>query len=199
MQISYIKKEDLRYISDIWHKSFKYNFFTLLGKNFIFEYLKIAYNINKNKLFKVTQKKKLKGFIIYGNDFNINKIFIKKFIFLIIFIIVKKILQLGLFKAHHIIKMIFYYKNQNNFKYLSDNKLELITICVEKKKGLGTSLLKYSLRKIFNENKLIDRIYVKTAFPSKKTSKFYKKNGFKFYKKTFNSKWQILSLPRRTK
>ena len=57
MQISYIKKEDLRYISDIWHKSFKYNFFTLLGKNFIFEYLKIAYNINKNKLFKVTQKK----------------------------------------------------------------------------------------------------------------------------------------------
>ena len=65
--------------------------------------------------------------------------------------------------------------------------------------GLGTSLLKFSLKKIFKENKLIDIIYVKTAFPSKKTSKFYEKNGFKFYKKTFNSKWQILSLSRATK
>ena len=199
MKISQIEKKDLRYISEVWYKSFKYNFLTLLGKDFIFEYLKIVYSINKKKLFKVTQKKKLKGFVIYGNDFNINKIFIKKFIFLIIFEIIKKILQLRLFKAHYIIKMIFYFINRNNFKHLSENKLELITICVEKKMGLGTSLLKFSLKKIFKENKLIDIIYVKTAFPSKKTSKFYEKNGFKFYKKTFNSKWQILSLSRATK
>ena len=72
MKISHIEKKDLRYISEVWYKSFKYNFLTLLGKNFIFEYLKIVYNINKRKLFKITQKKKLKGFVIYGNDFNIN-------------------------------------------------------------------------------------------------------------------------------
>ena len=149
MKISHIEKKDLRYISEVWYKSFKYNFLTLLGKNFIFEYLKIVYNINKRKLFKITQKKKLKGFVIYGNDFNNNKIFIKKFIFLIIFVIIKKILQLRLFKAHYIIKMIFYFTNQNNFKHLSENKLELITICVEKKNGIGYKFIKVLAKKNF--------------------------------------------------
>ena len=136
--------------------------------------------------------------MIYGNDFTVNRIFIKKYFFFIILIITKKVLQLGFFKAAYIFKMIFYYTNQNNFTHLNNNRLELITICAEKKKGLGTSLLRYSLKKIFNENKLIDKVYVKTAFPSKKTTKFYEKNGFKFYKKTFNSNWQILSLSKKT-
>ena len=43
------------------------------------------------------------------------------------------------------------------------------------------------------KNPSVNKIYVKTAYPSKKTYRFYKKNGFKFYKITFNSKWQILS------
>ena len=45
--------------------------------------------------------------------------------------------------------MIFYFTNQNNFKHLSENKLELITICVEKKNGIGYKFIKVLAKKNF--------------------------------------------------
>jgi len=92
----------------------------------------------------------------------------------------------------YIFQILLYLQNKNNFKHISKNSLELITICVEKKRGLGTTLLRHSINQVL-KNQSVKKIYVKTAYPSKKTFRFYKKNGFKFYKITFNSKWQILS------
>lgn len=196
MTISFIEKKDLKFISDLWFKSFDYNFYTMIGKNFILEYLKIAFKINKKYLFKISKNKKIVGFVIYGNDFLINRILIKKYFFLIIYTIIKKFILFKVLRAIYLINIVCYFKRKNNFSHLSKKKIELIIICINKKKirtGLGKNLLRYSIKSIFNKE-FIKKIYVKTAYPSKKTEKFYKNIGFKFYKKTFNEKWQLLSL-----
>ena len=195
MNVSHVKRYELSSIADIWFKSFKYNFYSIIGKIVVLEYLKIAFRDNKKYFFKITQNNKIRGFIIYGNDFSINKKLIKIYFLNIISSIIKNIFFLKFFRVIYIFQILLYFQNKNNFKHISRNSLELITICVEKKKGLGTTLLRYSMNRILKKRS-IKKIYVKTAYPSKKTYKFYKKNGFKFYKITLNSKWQILSFSR---
>ena len=192
MNVSYVKRYELSNIADMWFKSFKYNFYSIIGKNLVLEYLKIAFEANKKYFFKITYKNKISGFIVYGNDFIINQKLFKIFFLSIIVAIIKNIFFLKFFRVIYIFQILFYLQNKNNFKHISKNSLELITICVEKKRGLGTTLLRYSIQQVL-KNPSVNKIYVKTAYPSKKTYRFYKKNGFKFYKITINSKWQILS------
>ena len=192
MNVSYVKRYELSNIADIWFKSFKYNFYSIIGRNIVLEYLKIAFGDNKKYFFKITYNNKISGFIVYGNDFIINQKLFKIFFLSIIGAIIKNIFFLKFFRVIYIFQILFYLQNKNNFKHISKNSLELITICVDKKRGLGTTLLRYSIQQVL-KNPSVNKIYVKTAYPSKKTYRFYKKNGFKFYKITFNSKWQILS------
>jgi len=196
MNVSQAEQEDLKYISELWFRSFKYNFYTILGKDFILNYLIIAYTRNQKFFFKLAQNNKIRGFVIYGDDFLINKIFMKKNFVSIFLIIIKNLFLLKIFKAFYLIQIIFYFMNKNNFTHLAINKIELIIICIDGykiRKGLGRKLLRHSINKIFKTS-YIKKIYVKTAYPSKKTVKFYINSGFKFYKKTFYNKWQLLSL-----
>ena len=112
MNVSYIKEKDLKYISELWFKSFQYNFYTIIGKNFILKYLEISYVLNKKYLFKITQNNQIKGFIIYGNDFFSNKVFIKKYFFSIIFTILKKFFSFEIFKTIYLIKICLKYDSQ---------------------------------------------------------------------------------------
>ena len=52
MNVSYVKRYELSNIADMWFKSFKYNFYSIIGKNLVLEYLKIAFEANKKYFLK---------------------------------------------------------------------------------------------------------------------------------------------------
>ncbi len=191
MHFSYVKKHELKHIAEIWFKTFNYNFYSIVGKKEILRYLHMVYLYNKKFLFKIKNNNEIKGFVIFGDDTYLNQLYFKNSYVRIMNCIIKNLFFFRIFRIYYIVKILFYFFNNKNFNYFSKNSLDLIVICVEKKRGLGTSLLKHSLNEIFKKTS-IEKIFVKTAYPSKKTYNFYKKNGFKFYKKTFFSKWQIL-------
>jgi len=194
-----INSKDLDHIAKLWINSFDYNFYSLLGKKIIIDYLEMIMSQEGNYIFKITKENTLKGFIIYANDNNINKKLIKKNIFPIFFVLSKMFISFKIFKIFFIFKMVFYLLNKYNHNYIINNEIELVAICInelERDLGLGNKLFKYTLNEIFKNTK-INKIYVKTALPSLKTEIFYFNSGFKFLKKTFYGKWQILSLEKK--
>ena len=71
---------------------------------------------------------------------------------------------------------------------LSENNTELNIICVNKKnqnKGLGSYLIKQSLKKYYSYFQKFDYIYVKTLKKEINNVKFYEKNNFKFLYEIF--------------
>jgi len=184
--IQLISKKNFKMIAKIWKESLTDNIYSILGNKFIFKYLNFFFYSN-NCGFIIKIKKKIVGFILFGDDNYLNKLIIKKYFLkvsfrLIILLFSKKnffwyILKLFIF-------IIFY-----NLKYRSlyeRNKIELLIICVKKKNqnnGIGSELLHYSisyLKKNFITK--YNKIIVKTVLTNIKNIRFYKKNSFKYYK-----------------
>ena len=183
--------KDLDYIANLWINSFDYNFYSLLGKKITIDYLEMIMSQDGNYIYKITKENTLKGFIIYANDNNINKNFIKKNIFPIFFVLSRMLLSFKIFKIFFILKMVLYFLNKDNHNYIINNEIELVVICInelDRDLGLGKKLFKYTINEIFKNTK-INKIYVETAFPNLKTEIFYFNSGFKFLKKTFYGKW----------
>jgi len=141
--IQLISKKNFKMIAKIWKESLSDNIYSILGNKFIFKYLNFFFYSN-NCGFIIKIKKKIVGFILFGDDNYLNKLIIKKYFLkvsfrLIILLFSKKnffgyILKLFIF-------IIFY-----NLKYRSlkkRNKIELLIICVKKKIRIMVSDLNY--------------------------------------------------------
>ena len=199
VEISKINSKDLDLIAKLWINSFDYNFYSLLGKKITIDYLKMIISHEGNYIFKITRDNILRGFVIYANDKIINKKLVKKNIFMIFFVLSKMFFSLKIFKILFILKMILYLFKKDNHNFKIQYEIELVVICINKLErdlGLGNKLFKYTINEIFKNTK-INKIYAKTAFPSLKTEIFYFNSGFKFFKKTFYGKWQILLLEKK--
>jgi len=88
-----IHKKHFSQITKIWKYGLKDNLHSILGINFINDYIKLILNDNENKAFIAIDKKKNKvvGFVIFGEENGVNlKIFNERFLN-IIFLIIKKI------------------------------------------------------------------------------------------------------------
>lgn len=182
--ISEVSKEDIIPIRKIWIISLPNDFFTILGKEFISKiYFKVFFSLNKKKGFKIMKDNEIIGFVLFGRfDDLVKKIIKENFFYLIIYSIKSLFIN---YKSIFIIANAIIFKILiNNYKYLDENKSELLTICIHPNfygKGFGSKLLNESLTAMRNEN-FVSEIYVKTQL---KSPKFYENCNFKIVKKIF--------------
>lgn len=186
-----IHKKHFSQITKIWKYGLKDNLHSILGINFINEYIKLILNNNKNKAFIAIDKKKNKvvGFVIFGKENGVNlKIFNERFLN-IIFIIIKKIF---FFQIKDLLKFfdVLVYLLISSFHNLKFNRsIELLIIVVEetnRSKKIGGKLVNKSISDLKKENKKLKFINVVTLSKLKKSINFYKKNKFRVAKKVYN-------------
>ena len=186
-----IHKKHFSQITKIWKYGLKDNLHSILGINFINEYIKLILNNNKNKAFIAIDKKKNKvvGFVIFGKENGVNlKIFNERFLN-IIFLIIKKIF---FFQIKDLLKFfdVLVYLLISSFHNLKFNRsIELLIIVVEetnRSKKIGGKLVNKSISDLKKENKKLKFINVVTLSKLKKSINFYKKNKFRVAKKVYN-------------
>ncbi len=186
-----IHKKHFSQITKIWKYGLKDNLHSILGINFINDYIKLILNNNENKAFIAIDKKKNKvvGFVIFGEENGVNlKIFNERFLN-IIFLIIKKIF---FFQIKDLLKFcdVLVYLLISSFHNLKFNRsIELLIIVVEetnRSKKIGGKLVNKSISDLKKESKKLKFINVVTLSKLKKSINFYKKNKFRVAKKVYN-------------
>ena len=186
-----IHKKHFSQITKIWKYGLKDNLHSILGINFINDYIKLILNDNENKAFIAIDKKKNKvvGFVIFGEENGVNlKIFNERFLN-IIFLIIKKIF---FFQIKDLLKFcdVLVYLLISSFHNLKFNRsIELLIIVVEetnRSKKIGGKLVNKSISDLKKESKKLKFINVVTLSKLKKSINFYKKNKFRVAKKVYN-------------
>ena len=186
-----IHKKHFSQITKIWKYGLKDNLHSILGINFINEYIKLILNNNKNKAFIAIDKKKNKvvGFVIFGEENGVNlKIFNERFLN-IIFLIIKKIFFFQIKDLLKFCDVLVYLliSSFHNLKFI--RSIELLIIVVEetnRSKKIGEKLVNKSISDLKKENKKLKFINVITLSKLKKSINFYKKNKFRVAKKVYN-------------
>ena len=186
-----IHKKHFSQITKIWKYGLKDNLHSILGINFINDYIKLILNDNENKAFIAIDKKKNKvvGFVIFGEENGVNlKIFNERFLN-IIFLIIKKIF---FFQIKDLLKFcdVLVYLLISSFHNLKFKRsIELLIIVVEetnRSKKIGGKLVNKSISDLKKESKKLKFINVVTLSKLKKSINFYKKNKFRVAKKVYN-------------
>lgn len=187
MKIRIIKKRDISKISKVWFLNFNENFFSILGLSYIKLYLNYYINNNKNLGFLCEKKKNILGFVLYGDDKEINyKILIKNY-FKIILIFFKYLFNFDYVKLIKFLDVSIFFVLSSFFKLNFFFDQELLIIVVDKKhrsKKIGSKLLTYSNNQF--KRKKVKLILVKTLIKYNKSILFYKKNKFIPKKVFFN-------------
>lgn len=138
------------------------------------------------------KKKNILGFILYGDDKEINyKILVKNF-FKIILIFFKYLFNLDYIKLIKFLDVSIFFVLSLFFKLNLFFDQELLIIVVDKKyrsKKIGSKLLSYSNNQL--KRKKIKLILVKTLIKYNRSILFYKKNKF-IPKKVFLNRLHLL-------
>ena len=191
--IAYIKieKKYIPQIARVWRDGLKDNLYSILGLNFIKEYLRLILDIKENKLFVAFNKKERKvvGFVIFGNEKNINIRILKKNILNFFFIIFKKVFLLKFKDAIKFIDVLTYLILSKFYNLNLKDSTELLIIVISesyRSKKIGEKLVNKSIKVLKKDNKSLKLINVTTLNKLKRTINFYIKNKFILKKKVFN-------------
>ena len=179
----------IRFIEVIWKESLPSNLKSMIGNSIIKSYVTKFLKNRSNLALGVFNSEQLVGFVFFGKDSEIIKNVIKEDFFKIILSFIKSLFLFNFNKILNFLNCIIYIllsKKKENL--LSENNTELNIICVNKKnqnKGLGSYLIKQSLKKYYSYFQKFDYIYVKTLKKEINNVKFYEKNNFKFLYEIF--------------
>ena len=179
----------IRFIEVIWKESLPSNLKSMIGNSIIKSYVTKFLKNRSNLALGVLNSEQLVGFVLFGKDSEIIKNVIKEDFFKIILSFFKSLFLFNFNKILNFLNCIIYIllsKKKENL--LSENNTELNIICVNKKnqnKGLGSYLIKQSLKKYYSYFQKFDYIYVKTLKKEINNVKFYEKNNFKFLYEIF--------------
>ena len=188
-KIETLKLKNCNEIIDIWTKSLPENLKSIIGKEIINNYIQKFFKIKENFGCGIFKSNELIGFILFGKDNAIIEEIKKEKFKLIIFSFFKNLLLLKLNKIlNYLDVLIFLLLSQNKEKIMMEGNCELLIIAIkneEQNKGIGSDLLKDSL-KIFKKNfSNYNYIYVKTLNRSERNLHFYKRNKFEVEKSIF--------------
>tara|TARA_B100001248_G_scaffold101647_1_gene75622 strand:- start:2102 stop:2713 length:612 start_codon:yes stop_codon:yes gene_type:complete len=179
----------IQLIEVIWKESLPSNLKSMIGNSIIKSYVTKFLKNRSNLALGVLNSEQLVGFVLFGKDSEIIKNVIKEDFFKIILSFFKSLFLFNFNKILNFLNCIIYIllsKKKENL--LSENNTELNIICVNKKnqnKGLGSYLIKQSLKKYYSYFQKFDYIYVKTLKKEINNVKFYEKNNFKFLYEIF--------------
>ena len=179
----------IQLIEVIWKESLPSNLKSMIGNSIIKSYVTKFLKNRSNLALGVLNSEQLVGFVLFGKDSEIIKNVIKEDFFKIILSFFKSLFLFNFNKILNFLNCIIYIllsKKKENL--LSENNTELNIICVNKKnqnKGLGSYLIKQSLKKYYSYFQNFDYIYVKTLKKEINNVKFYEKNNFKFLYEIF--------------
>lgn len=179
----------IQLIEVIWKESLPSNLKSMIGNSIIKSYVTKFLRNRSNLALGVLNSEQLVGFVLFGKDSEIIKNVIKEDFFKIILSFFKSLFLFNFNKILNFLNCIIYIllsKKKENL--LSENNTELNIICVNKKnqnKGLGSYLIKQSLKKYYSYFQKFDYIYVKTLKKEINNVKFYEKNNFKFLYEIF--------------
>jgi len=179
----------IQLIEVIWKESLPSNLKSMIGNSIIKSYVTKFLKNRSNLALGVLNSEQLVGFVLFGKDSEIIKNVIKEDFFKIILSFIKSLFLFNFNKILNFLNCIIYIllsKKKENL--LSENNTELNIICVNKKnqnKGLGSYLIKQSLKKYYSYFQKFDYIYVKTLKKEINNVKFYEKNNFKFLYEIF--------------
>ena len=179
----------IQLIEVIWSESLPSNLKSMIGNSIIKSYVTKFLKNRSNLALGVLNSEQLVGFVLFGKDNEIIKNVIKEDFFKIILSFFKSLFLFNFNKILNFLNCIIYIllsKKKENL--LSENNTELNIICVNKKnqnKGLGSYLIKQSLKKYYSYFQKFDYIYVKTLKKEINNVKFYEKNNFKFLYEIF--------------
>ena len=179
MDIYSFKKINKNYSDDIieiWSSALPNNIYAIFGRDIIKIYINKYFSKSDSLAIGAFKKNKLIGFVMYGQDNEINSFIIKKHFFLIlkktIFSIIRDKRNL-FFLLNVFIFFIFFNKS-----FCDKRSIELLIICILpnfSNIGIGTELLSYSNKFIKKKYK---SIYVKTLSKEQQNINFYKKNNY---------------------
>lgn len=184
-----INKEHFLNVNKIWLNGLSDNIYGLLGGKFIKEYLNLIFKIKKNKGFVALDKDKVVGFIIFGNDKEINTKILYKNLTRIFLIFLKKVFLLKINDVIKFIDILLYLIFLKIYKLNFKNSKELLIIVIKKSyrsKGIGKKLINKSISSLKKDNKKLKYINVVTLAKFKLSINFYKKNQFIIKRKFFN-------------
>ena len=179
----------IQLIEVIWKESLPSNLKSMIGNSIIKSYVTKFLRNRSNLALGVLNSEQLVGFVLFGKDSEIIKNVIKEDFFKIILSFFKSLFLFNFNKILNFLNCIIYIllsKKKENL--LSENNTELNIICVNKKnqnKGLGSYLIRLSLKKYYSYFQKFDYIYVKTLKKEINNVKFYEKNNFKFLYEIF--------------
>lgn len=179
----------IQLIEVIWKESLPSNLKSMIGNSIIKSYVTKFLKNRSNLALGVLNSEQLVGFVLFGKDSEIIKNVIKEDFFKIILSFFKSLFLFNFNKILNFLNCIIYIllsKKKENL--LSENNTELNIICVNKKnqnKGLGSYLIKQSLKKYYSYFQKFDYIYVKTLKKEINNVKFYEKNNFRFLYEIF--------------
>ncbi len=197
LTVNHLSIDRVNEISDIWIESIPYNIKSVIGKKVIKKYVE---EFLKNKeclgvgLFKENE---LIGFVFFGEDSEIIKKTFKDNFFYILYSFFLYLIKFKFNKVLNFLDVLIYLVlakfNKNKIK----NYTELLVVAIKKNnqnKGLGSHLLKEN----FKKNKIyfdkFENLMVITLKSTPENIKFYEKNSFKIFDKTYGRVFLSLNL-----
>ena len=179
----------IQFIEVIWKESLPDNLKSMIGNSIIKSYVRKFLKNRSNLAIGVLNSEKLVGFVLFGKDSEIIKNVIKEDFFKIILSFFKSLFLFNFNKTLNFFNCIIYILlSKKKESLLSENNTELNIICVNKEnqnKGLGSYLIKQSLKKYYSYFQKFNCIYVKTLKKEINNVKFYEKNNFIFLYEIF--------------
>jgi hypothetical protein len=187
----------LKSIKNIWNNSLPLNIKSIIGKSLISEYLKKYFKSSANRGFGIIKSNRLVGFVLFGNDSLIVKELIKENYLIIIKSFFLNILKLKISKILNYFNVVFFILISQNKEKKLRNFNELLIIGIDNKqqgKGLGSFLIKNSIKKNKKYFLKYKKIYVKTLKFTPENIQFYIKNNFIFNFSLFGRVYLYLNI-----
>ena len=189
LKIIKLNKNYINSIEKIWVKSLPLNIKSIISKKIIYFYIKEFFKNKRNFDLGLIKKKKLIGFIFFGNDKKVLRNIISKKIILIICSFFKNFFLLRFINILNFFNSFIFLCYSINTKLPINRNYELLVIAIHHKyqrAGAGSYLLSKSLKLINKKFVNCKYIYVKTLKKSISNIHYYKKNNFKEYKNIYN-------------
>jgi ribosomal protein S18 acetylase RimI-like enzyme len=176
-------------IENIWSKSIPQNVKSIIGKKIVYFYIKEFFKNNRNIGLGLIKKKKLIGFVLFGNDKKILRNVLSKNFLFIIYSFCKSLFLLRVKNISNYFNAFFFLCMLKIIKLPMNRNCELLVIAIHPRYqgvGDGSYLLSKSLKLISKKFFNYKYIYVKTLKKSHANINYYKKNNFKEYKNIYN-------------
>jgi len=184
-------------IADIWVESLPDNLKSIIGKKFVYKYIKEFFRTQKNLGYGIFNSNELIGFVFFANDENIlGRIILKNFfsIFLSFFLVIIKLRFSKIFNYLDVLIFLIFSKIKGR---KINNSTELLIIALKKKYqriGLGKFLLKNTIINNQNYFKKFEKILVMTLKKTPENIKFYEKSSFKINYSIYGRVFLVLIL-----